>query len=120
MAPLMMPLSTIFKQNLDMEASNTKPNQLSLAFSEKKNSFGIVNSISRKDKHFLAAMARQLKNGFSIKCAKFLEAAFHCREMNIRIALWCSAPNENIGLFFSFKLQILTALFYFSKFRNVF
>ena len=34
----MTPSSTIFKQNLDMEAPNTKPNQLSMAFSDKKHS----------------------------------------------------------------------------------
>ena len=30
----MTSLSTNFKQNLDMEASNTTPNQLSMAFSD--------------------------------------------------------------------------------------
>ena len=30
----MTSLSTTFKQNLDMEASNTTPNQLSMAFSD--------------------------------------------------------------------------------------
>ena len=38
MGPLstMMSLPTIFKQNLNMEASNTKPSQLSMTFSDKK------------------------------------------------------------------------------------
>ena len=34
----MTSLSTIFKQNLDMEAPNTKPKQLSMAFPDKKHS----------------------------------------------------------------------------------
>ena len=32
----MMSLSTIFNENCDMEAPNTKPNQLSMAFSDEK------------------------------------------------------------------------------------
>ena len=36
MSPLMMSLSKIFNQNHGMEAPNTKPNQLSMAFSDKK------------------------------------------------------------------------------------
>ena len=44
---------------------------------------------------------------------EFLEAIFCFREMNVHIELWCSASNENNGLLFSFKLQTLTALFYF-------
>ena len=36
MAPLMASLSTIFKQNLYIEASNTKPKQISMASSDKK------------------------------------------------------------------------------------
>ena len=35
---------------------------------------------------------------------QFLEAIFHCREMNIHIALWCSATNETIGLLFLFQV----------------
>ena len=35
---------------------------------------------------------------------QFLEATFCCREMNAHIALWCSTPNENIGLLFFFQV----------------
>ena len=38
MASLTMSLSTVFKQNLDMEASNAKSNQVSIIFSDKKHS----------------------------------------------------------------------------------
>ena len=33
-----------------------------------------------------------------------LEAIFCCREMNVDIALWCSAQNENTGLLFFFQV----------------
>ena len=34
----------------------------------------------------------------------FLEAIFRCREMNVHIALRCSAPSETIGMLFPFPI----------------
>ena len=41
----MRSLSTIFTQNFDIEASNTKPNHFSIIFLDKKIQLGIVRNL---------------------------------------------------------------------------